>query len=345
MNNLIFPVLRSAYCIFGFILLCTGTISASKVTFVYHDEEGVIKEGETVYIAGDFNSWDYGAYPLLKNGDGTYSATIEIPDGDIAYKYFVKETGGNFSNWLNNENRGFTISANETKDDYRDIVQGWACLFWPASITTIAGQATTDIYGQLYIHDITDNSLIGRSIKAEVGYGTENEVTSWTHWEDMVYNNVYNGDPARDEFVGTLTPDIAGYYKFTTRFNCNWGANNPNSSWIYGDIDGSPFSFEEAGALTVEIATGLSDDIKYAADLFKLEIFPNPTKDILNIHCYDTEVGSVELLSISGESLQKNYYNSKEISIDLKDFVNGIYILKVISDNGKSIKVQRIIKQ
>jgi hypothetical protein len=71
-----------------------------------------------------------------------------------------------------------------------------------------------------------------------------------------------------------------------------------------------------------------------------LNIFPNPTNDILNVHFTMNEIQSVriEILSMKGEVVYTQNYGtvrgSFDKQMDLSSLAKGIYILRMISDQG-----------
>lgn len=75
-------------------------------------------------------------------------------------------------------------------------------------------------------------------------------------------------------------------------------------------------------------------------DNYNVEIYPNPTKDLVNINS-DLKIESVELYSITGQKLMVKQSAS---IISLSDFPKGFYLLKVLFENGKSSTV-RVVKK
>jgi len=226
------------------------------VTFVYHDLEDVVHTGEEVHLRGEFNGW--GTSPITMAHDANYTvftATVILENPDpYAYKYYVP-AAGDPGGWdlLNTNNRSVTVTAPQRVDDYRNVVVGWAILQWPPSITINLGQSTGNIYGRLYISNVTNPAGEGRGIRAQVGYGNSTDPATWS-WFPMTYNTD-NGN--NDEFMGVMTPTVGGIFSYTTRFDGNWGAGNPNAGWTYGDITGvgpypgGDFSLSDTGVLTV----------------------------------------------------------------------------------------------
>ena len=233
-------------------------------TFIYHDLEDVVHDGEAVYLAGSFNTWDPTATPMNPNADySVFSVTVVLENpGDYEYKYVVytdtARSGPANWNWLQSQNRSVSVNAPTVVNDYRNIQPGYVVLQWPHATTTTVGVATENIYGQIWADDLTSRDGPPRALLAEVGYGTDPDPANWTTWSPMVWNTQSGNN---DEFMGVLTPTAAGVYSYVVRFNGNWGEGNPHNQWYYGDKDGvhpdDPFEIENAGILTV-LAPSLS---------------------------------------------------------------------------------------
>ena len=73
-----------------------------------------------------------------------------------------------------------------------------------------------------------------------------------------------------------------------------------------------------------------------------LKIYPNPTNDLLFIESIDNKCINIQLINNKGQLLETIKINSIQTAIDLDKFPVGLYILKIISKNGMTIK--KIIK-
>ncbi|HLA56722.1 MAG TPA: leucine-rich repeat domain-containing protein [Flavobacterium sp.] len=71
-------------------------------------------------------------------------------------------------------------------------------------------------------------------------------------------------------------------------------------------------------------------------------MYPNPAKHLVNINC-NSMIKSVALYDIQGRILQTVLANSNEVQLNISDKSNGIYFVKVISDNGA--KVEKLVKE
>lgn len=71
-------------------------------------------------------------------------------------------------------------------------------------------------------------------------------------------------------------------------------------------------------------------------------VSPNPTNDIVTITSrYDFE--KIELLGITGQMLLAESVNSKTHQLQLQNFADGIYFVKVIYDNGMSVSKKVVV--
>ena len=221
-----------------------------QVTFVYHDAEDVVRPGERVYLAGSFNGWSPTALQMAGDDDlftATVGLTLSVP---YAYKYIVYTSTGAAPqwDWLNTANREITVTADLLQvDDYRHVLVGWADLEGPAAQVINIGESSASITGQLYVQNVTPGAGAGRGMKAEVGYGQGVDPAAW-NWSPMGYVGEIGNN---DRYSGIVTPTANGVYSYAVRYDGNWGTGNPYAAWTYADLDGTPFTVDQAGVLTV----------------------------------------------------------------------------------------------
>jgi len=102
---------------------------------------------------------------------------------------------------------------------------------------------------------------------------------------------------------------------------------NDTSSWS------APFSFTASNTSVAEITSGAV-----------LNVFPNPAKDVVNISLSNSTSSkiSVAIIDMLGKTVLENNYNvnssSKNISIDLRNFNQGIYFINVTTEVEKLTK-------
>lgn len=80
------------------------------------------------------------------------------------------------------------------------------------------------------------------------------------------------------------------------------------------------------------------------AEAFDVAIFPNPTKDVVNIHKGDNAAVRVKLTDMTGKTvIQETEYSDAQFSINLGDFARGVYFLSL--ENEKGTVIRKIVKQ
>jgi hypothetical protein len=76
----------------------------------------------------------------------------------------------------------------------------------------------------------------------------------------------------------------------------------------------------------------------------ELDIYPNPSKGLLNVKSDESlNNKSIEILNINGQIMFKNTIDKPISQINISDFGQGVYFIKIISEKG--IIVKKIIKE
>lgn len=76
----------------------------------------------------------------------------------------------------------------------------------------------------------------------------------------------------------------------------------------------------------------------------RLVLFPNPTKDKLNLKIQDNQIGSlVKIYSILGQELNSYILGAVETILDVSNYQNGIYLLKINTNSG--IQTHKFVKE
>lgn len=83
--------------------------------------------------------------------------------------------------------------------------------------------------------------------------------------------------------------------------------------------------------------------IEESKDLENLEIFPNPTQDVIQIYTPDLQANSIQLVNINGETLMRLDPKGELNTLDMESLSSGFYFL-LIENNGELIR-KRVIKQ
>ena len=51
-----------------------------------------LPDAERVFLAGDFNNWDFVSLPMKRDGDGIWETHIDLPPGRYEYRFWADGT-------------------------------------------------------------------------------------------------------------------------------------------------------------------------------------------------------------------------------------------------------------
>lgn len=107
------------------------------------------------------------------------------------------------------------------------------------------------------------------------------------------------------------------------------------SQWVQqvNDPAGTPFDNLQNATL------GVND---FENNNAEIQIYPNPTRDMVNASSEKELIESVEVLDMQGRNLRNIKTNSKKLQIDIHDLERAVYLLKVKTDKG--IQTFKVIK-
>ena len=140
-----------------------------------------------------------------------------------------------------------------------------------------------------------------------------------------------------------LPPSIAetttgkGYIVFQVKPKPGYAIGDiiPNSANIY-------FDFNPAIVTDPCITKFVSVLSTNQFELNDLRLFPNPVKNVVSISNSST-IGTVAITSVLGQEILRKKVNDLQTEIDLSSFANGIYFVKVTSNEQE--KIIKIVKE
>ena len=74
-----------------------------------------------------------------------------------------------------------------------------------------------------------------------------------------------------------------------------------------------------------------------------IDVYPNPSSDIVYISLEKDQLKKLELYSISGKLLLNNYLNTEFYALNIDGYTSGLYYLRVYNQNGDVVNL-KIIK-
>ena len=99
-----------------------------------------------------------------------------------------------------------------------------------------------------------------------------------------------------------------------------------------------------AGGDLVELPTSTTTSLnEIDSENFKLNLYPNPAKNIINVEISDLAEMNISITNIVGEQIQNKSYSVNRNSIDISGLAQGAYQI-TISQNNKVIGHSKFIK-
>jgi hypothetical protein len=79
----------------------------------------------------------------------------------------------------------------------------------------------------------------------------------------------------------------------------------------------------------------------YESNSIEMTLYPNPAKNLLNLESEHLVIEQASIFDINGR-LVKSFYQK---STDVSSLAKGVYVVKAISEDGKSLKPLKFVKQ
>ena len=132
----------------------------------------------------------------------------------------------------------------------------------------------------------------------------------------------------------------------------NGGAINTNAGLTIIYTIGEPV-VQEKNKSNIYISEGfLSPDIfktvntENYTSIDDIKVYPNPTVDILNISFAEKDDYEISISNSFGQMISKTkYYRVNTLTLNMKNFIDGIYFILIKNSDKKQYKTYKIVKQ
>ena len=301
-------------------------VQTKNVTFNV-DMNQVTQSFTTPEVNGLWNNWCGNCNPLTDaNGDGIWTTTLPLPVGTTQeYKFSadawtIQEQNNPAAPCTNGNatytNRVIVIPANDT---VLNVVCWSQCTACDVDVTLKVNMAW----------EVANNAISANGVHVAGDFQGWNPAT--TPMTDANNDGIY-------EVMINVPANSSIQYKF---INGNaWGQDEPvpsacavtgttnrGATFAYGDSTMSPVCFGKC----TDCAVGLVESLQ------NVSLFPNPTRGLFNLARADaaTEV-EVSVLDLQGKVLTVAKWNDgvETLSIDLSSFANGVYMVRMTSEEG-----------
>lgn len=335
-----------------------------KAEYVYDENRNMIK---TKIFSWENNEWFYSCYEEFEY-DSLGRRTLRINANDLGSGFVIGGKGyysynnqGQLVEYLQKLHRGNDVYEDLNKIEY--YYEG------NKFVRTIDyyysyGQWTEPFYGD-YVYDSVSNLRVGllnyafyedlnatelqtkyewtRSANGKVAqrdYYRASSSTTWSNFSLDRYEFRYDESTNRYPIYPTITDFKREWEEwFTPQVNGNpnvytthkWSTEDQNTGNLAYIFDVT-YNYDQ-------VTIGLNDAER---NNINMSIYPNPTKDKINIDCSTPLSNSIVKVynSLGKEVMSQNLSNTE---VDLSSLSQGLYLVNVIS-NGKVVKQEKIVK-
>ena len=105
----------------------------------------------------------------------------------------------------------------------------------------------------------------------------------------------------------------------------------------------SPFSNEKIGTIIINLEEIILSTNDFANEK-TISIYPNPSKNFINVSILNSEIKSIEIFNILGKKITSySFQNASQTEVDVTSLPSGVYILNILDISNKST-LKKIIK-
>lgn len=159
-------------------------------------------------------------------------------------------------------------------------------------------------------------------------YRLENQRPEWD--EENIYKFAYYPFDKILKVNGTVYVGIMQHSKET--INIGFDTSNDNSQYNFYDVGYGWENSSMKGSLMIRPVLGGDYDLpENTPQNLRLRLFPNPSRDVINIENLDAETCKEILIFDMTGRLMKHFTN--ELSLDVNDLPTGLYMMRVVSDS------------
>jgi len=128
---------------------------------------------------------------------------------------------------------------------------------------------------------------------------------------------------------GTIVDEVS-YFDQTT--DISYG-RFPNGTGAFQEMNPT-FNAQNDGTTSTSFET---------LEGIEFKLYPNPAKEVITLTA-KMEITEVVFYNLSGQSMLKVQANQKEVSVDISDFSNGLYVLKALMKDGTVLTDKVIVE-
>lgn len=167
-----------------------------------------------------------------------------------------------------------------------------------------------------------------------IGGVTDAFLAKFSDSSTLEWGTYYGGDMIEYGWTCEVDANDYAYLIGTTQSFNNIASSSVHQEQMGGSWNGFLAKFSDSGMSQIK-------DNRHTKKL--IEIYPNPSNDVLIISSNEINLEGVSLYSITGQLVFNGEVDGKEFVIDVKHFNPGIYIAEVFTSNENVERIRVVI--
>lgn len=314
-----------------------GPCQASYITFRVDMSLACLDlTDDAVHLMGTATDWGTGEPMNDDDGDDVWEVEIPVQSGDWAYKFRVDGT----DNW-----EGYPGDRMITVEVGVDSILPAFCWSSP-DVCSDDAFAPSEV---TFTVNMADSTLDGANVYV---------MGDFTGWQNGALMMTDNSD-------GTYSVTVAEFCPQEGRFKFAYGtAPNDSLYWVEENGDFSEIggcgedngTFSDNRVLvrtstdpmtvcyTFNTCTACLVGVEEVESLNRVEIYPNPTNDVINIVFDKHDQYDVRIMDISGKVIYTNQVNAERLVISGDNMGSGIYFVQIIDASNNTVTKKLVVK-
>ena len=286
--------------------------------------------------------------PATNTGLGVIVGNYANPLGS-QMQFLLRRDGTSYTFWINGTSGIFKVveAINTVQlNTWQHVAGVWNGTDLKIYVNGVLSGTTTNVTDSSFATS-TNSTFIGNNQAGspEIFTGDIDEVRIWNIARSQTDINNLKDCEAMSQ------PELIAYYKFNQGYD---GVSNTSTTTLLdsaGSNNGTLTNFALTGATSnwkagSTVATGntctvLQNESFNVSTNFK--IYPNPTKNIVNIDVLNLDNALVEVYDINGRQLFTQKLNNTTNNVNIENLAAGVYMFKVTSNQGTA--TSKVIKQ
>ena len=320
-------------------LIASGTTQTTTNLSWNASSDNVGVTGYNIYQGGT----------LLGSVTGT-STSITGLTASTAYSFFVKakDLAGNISaasNTINVTTLGTSLSyctskGNSVADEYIDYVS-----IGGISNTTGANGGYGDFTSQSGNLPYGSNTIL-----FSAGFSGSAYTEYWKIWIDFNQNGTFDSSELMVSGSSSSSATLSASFTVPTtavsgptrmRISMKYNAaQTACETFSYGEVEDYTVNIGGAAIKSV-VDNKLAKVLGFEEPVFDFAMYPNPTRDILNVKMGDSRTGTYRMMSFTGQEVNKGELSDMELNVS--NLAAGVYILEI--NDGQKVVTKQFVKK